>query len=74
MPQKFDFLHPEVTFLLGKQLVFSQGLEEYPQVGSMILSSLKVNQDVINEHYNKIIQVWSENSVHKIHEGCWSIR
>ena len=70
MPWKFDFPHPEVTFLLlGKQLVVSQGLKNGPQVISMLLSGLGLNQSIINEHHDKMIQVRPKDSVHEIHKS-----
>ena len=58
MPEEFHFSHPEVTLLfLGKQLMISQCLDNNSQVGSILLFGLGVDQDVIDKHGKKIIQV-----------------
>jgi hypothetical protein len=39
----------------------------------MLFFILGVDQDVINEHLNKLVQLWHEYKVHQVHEMCRSI-
>jgi hypothetical protein len=69
MPKERDFLQPKITLAkLGIQLMLSQLLQHKPQMLLMLLLILGVNQDVINEHHNKLIQILHKNFVHQIHE------
>ena len=34
----------------------------------MFFGILGVYQDIINKNYDELIQIWSKDSVHKIHE------
>jgi hypothetical protein len=62
MPKERDFLQPEITLAkLGIQLMLSQLLQHKPQMFLMLLLILGVNQDIINEHHNKLIQILHKN-------------
>jgi hypothetical protein len=39
----------------------------------MFFFILRVDQDVINEYYDKLFQLWHEYGVHQLHEMCRSI-
>ena len=54
--------------------MFSEGLENNPQVILMLLLRLGVDQDVGNKDHNKLIQIGLEYPMHEIHECCWRIR
>ena len=49
-------------------VLFVQSLENKPQVFSMFCYSLGKYQDVINENNDKVIQMFSEDVLHKMHE------
>ncbi|EOX94184.1 Uncharacterized protein TCM_003614 [Theobroma cacao] len=74
MSQENHFLQPEFTFReLGIELSLAQSLQHDAQMGSMFIIILRINQDVIDEYYHKLIQVWMEHPVHKIHKNCRGI-
>ena len=50
-----------------------QGLCHHPQMINMFLPILRIDKDVIYEHHNKLIQIGSEDPIHKIHESCEGI-
>ena len=54
--------------------MFSECLENNPQMIRMLLLRLGLDQDVINKDYNKMIQVGLEYPMHEIHEYRWCIR
>jgi hypothetical protein len=39
----------------------------------MLLFTLGVDQDVVNEDHDKLVQLWHEHGVHQVHEMCRSI-
>ena len=39
----------------------------------MLSVILRIYQDIVDEHYDKLVQILRENSVHQIHEDCWGI-
>jgi hypothetical protein len=39
----------------------------------MFFRTLQIYQNVVNEHYDKLVQVWHENRVHEVHEVCQRI-
>jgi hypothetical protein len=39
----------------------------------MLLFALGVDQDVVNEHHDKLVQLWHEHRVHQLHKMCRSI-
>jgi hypothetical protein len=39
----------------------------------MLLFTLGVDQDVVNEDHDKLVQLRHEHGVHKVHEMCRSI-
>jgi hypothetical protein len=40
----------------------------------MFFHTLRIYQNVINEHHDKLVQLQHENRVHEIHEVCRCIR
>ena len=74
MPQESNSIKPE--FILGKfciQFMIFEGLKDDSEVIGIIFLTLRINQNVINEDYNKQIQKLKEHPIHKVHEGCRSI-
>ena len=41
---------------------------------SMIFECLGIYQDVIQGHYNKVVQVIGKHVVHQVHKRRWGIR
>ena len=39
----------------------------------MFLLGLGINQNIVNEYHYKLVKVWSEHSLHEIHENCRGI-
>jgi hypothetical protein len=73
--QEWDLLDPELTFAeLGIQLMLSQSLEYNSEVIFMFFHTLRMYQNVINEHHNELVQLRHENRVHVVHEMCRRIR
>jgi hypothetical protein len=50
-----------------------KSLKNNPKVLLMLFSILGVDQDVINEHYDKLVQLRHEYRVHQVHEMCGGI-
>ena len=50
-----------------------QGLKYCSQMVSMPFLILRIDKDVVYEHHYKLVQIRSENPVHKAHEGCRSV-
>jgi len=74
MSQKLNLWQPKFTLTeFGIQLLLSECTQNYPQVFSMLLRTLGIDQDVINEYNNKVIQIWLKELVHIIHKQSWSI-
>jgi hypothetical protein len=50
----------------------SESSKDNPEVMLMILVTLGVDKDVVNEDYDKLIQLFHKYLIHKIHEkgGC----
>src|SRR6185437_8234045 len=66
MPKERDLLQPEITLAeFSIQLMLSKLLQHKPQVLLMLLLILGVNQDIINEHHNKLIQILHKHLVHQ---------
>ena len=51
--------------------MLSQSLKKDFHVSGMLFSGLGINQDVINTYHNKLIQIWSKESIHEIHKRRW---
>jgi hypothetical protein len=69
--QEWDLLDPELTFAeLGIQLMLSQSLEYNSEVIFMFFHTLRMYQNVINEHHNELVLFRHENRVHVVHEMC----
>ena len=50
-----------------------EGLHYYFDIVYMISFATGVNKDVINEDYDKNVQVLLEHLIHQVHEGYWGI-
>jgi hypothetical protein len=40
----------------------------------MFFHTLRIYQNVVNEHHEKLVQLQHEIRVHEVHELCWCIR
>jgi hypothetical protein len=74
MPKKWNFLQPESTLAeLGIELMVSKSLQNISEMLRMLLFTLGIDQDVINEDHDKLVQFWHKYGVHQLHEMCRSI-
>jgi hypothetical protein len=69
MTHKSHFLELELKLAeLYVQLMLSQFLQHKPQMLLMLFLVLGVDQDIINEHHDKLIQILHKDLVHQVHE------
>jgi hypothetical protein len=62
MTQEWYFLGPELALAeLGVQLMLSQTLKYNSEVIFMIFHTLRLYQNVINEHHDELVQLRHEN-------------
>lgn len=74
MPEEHHLLKPKLALAkLRIQLILTQQLQRSPQVLLLLLPEPRVYQYIINEHHNKLVEVWNKDLVHLSHEKCWSI-
>jgi hypothetical protein len=74
MSEKWNFLQTESTLAeLGIELMVSKSLQNNLEMLHMLLFTLGIDQDVINEDHNKLVQLQHEHGVHQVHEMCRSI-
>jgi hypothetical protein len=74
MSQKRNILQPECTLAEhGIELMVSKSLQNNSEMLCMLLFTLGIDQDVVNEDHDKLIQLWHEHGVHQVHEMCRSI-
>jgi hypothetical protein len=73
--QEWDLLDPELALAkLGMRLVLSQMLKYDSEVFFMFFHTLRIYQNVMNEHHDKLVQLRHENRVDEVHEVCHCIR
>ncbi|KAK9125894.1 hypothetical protein Scep_014740 [Stephania cephalantha] len=53
--------------------MLSQCRQNCPEMFIVILTSPAVDEDVINEHYDESVQIWSQDPVHQIRENRWGV-
>src|SRR3954469_10678377 len=71
MTEQFYLIKPKFTFTeLSINLMFSQSLQCYSQMISMLFLILGIYQNIINKDYDKLVRIWHEDFVHQIHEYC----
>jgi hypothetical protein len=74
MSEKWNFLQTESTLVeLDIELMVSKSLQNNLEMLHMLLFTLGIDQDVINEDHNKLVQLQHEHGVHQVHEMCRSI-
>jgi hypothetical protein len=74
MSKKRNFLQPESTFTeVEIELMVSKSLQNKLEMLHMLLFTLGIDQDVINEDHDKLVQLCHEYGVHQVHEMCRSI-
>jgi hypothetical protein len=65
MFKKWNFLQSESTFAeLGIELMVSKLLQNNSEMLHMLIFTLGIDQDVINEDHDKLVQLWHEYGVH----------
>jgi hypothetical protein len=72
--KKWNFLQSERTLIeLGIELMVLKSLQNNSEMMRMLLFTLEIDQDVINEDHDKLVQLHHEYGVHQVHEMCRSI-
>jgi hypothetical protein len=65
MSKKWNFLQLESTLVeLGIELMVSKSLQNNSEMLRMLLFTLGIDQDVINEYHDKLVQLRYEYGVH----------
>jgi hypothetical protein len=68
MTQELYLIDPELTHAkLHIQLMVSHLLKHDLEMLFMFFCTLRVHKDVVNEHHNKLVQLFHE---HRVHECC----
>jgi hypothetical protein len=74
MSKKQNFLQLESTLAeLGIELMVSKSFQNNSKMLRMLLFTLVIDQDIINEDHDKLVQLRYEYRVHQVHEMCRSI-
>jgi dynactin complex subunit len=74
MSKKWNLLKSECTLTeLGIKLMVMKLLHNNLKMLLMLFFILRVDQDIINEHHDKLVQLWHEYEVHQVHQMCRSI-
>jgi hypothetical protein len=74
MSKKRNFFHSESTLAkLGIELMVMKSTQNNSEMLRMLLFTLAIDQDVINEEHDKLVQLRHEYGVHQVHEMCKSI-
>jgi hypothetical protein len=69
----YETLKPECTLAeLGIKLMVTKSLQNNPKMLLILFFIFGVDQDVINEHHDKLVQLWHEYEVHQVYEMCRS--
>jgi hypothetical protein len=74
MSKKRNFLQPESTLAeFGIELMIPKSLQNNLEMSDMLLFTLRIDQDIVNEYYDKLVQLQHEYEVHQVYEICRSI-
>jgi hypothetical protein len=74
MSKKRNFLQLESTHAeLGIELMVSKSLQNNSEMLGILLFTLGIDQDIINEDHDKLVQLQHEYRVHQVQEMCRSI-
>jgi hypothetical protein len=69
MPKEGYLFQLEFTFTeFSIKLVCPEFSEDDPEVTLMVFAVLGVDKDVVNEDYDKLIQLFHKHFVHEVHE------
>jgi hypothetical protein len=69
MTQELNFTQPELALAeLRIKLMITQSLKHNVEMLFMHILTLRKDQDVISEDYDKLVQLFHENQVHQVHE------
>jgi hypothetical protein len=72
--KKRNFLQPEGTLAeFGIELMVSKSLYNNSEMSCMLFFTLGIDQDIVNEDYDKLVQLWHQYEVHQVYEICKSI-
>jgi hypothetical protein len=74
MSKKQNFLQPKSALVeLGIELMVTKSLQNNSEMLHMLLFTLGIDQDIVNEDHDKFVQLCHEYGVHQVHEMCRSI-
>jgi hypothetical protein len=74
MAQELHFREQKLTLAeFSKRLLLSQNLQNDSQMFCMFMVIFGIDQNVVNEDYDKLVQVRLKDSVHIVHKHSWSI-
>jgi hypothetical protein len=74
MSKKRNFLQPESTLTeFGIELMIPKSLQNNLEMSDMLFFTLRIDQDIVNEYYDKLVQLQHEYGVHQVYEICRSI-
>jgi hypothetical protein len=74
MSKKRNFLQPEGTLAeFGIELMVSKSLYNNSEMSCMLFFTLGIDLDIVNEDYDKLVQLWHQYEVHQVYEICKSI-
>jgi hypothetical protein len=74
MSKKQNFLQPKSALVeLGIELMVTKLLQNNSEMLHMLLFTLGIDQDIVNEDHDKFVQLCYEYGVHQVHEMCRSI-
>jgi ABC-type lipoprotein export system ATPase subunit len=66
---EWNFTQLELTLVvLGIELMIMQSLKHNVEMPFMLFLVLRIDQDVINEDHAKLVQLYHEYIVNKVHE------
>jgi hypothetical protein len=69
VPQEFDTFQPEFAFgEFSIKLMISQTLKDNSEMVGVFFLALRIHEDIIDEDYDKFIELRHEYGVHEVHE------
>jgi hypothetical protein len=68
MSKKRNIIQPESTLAeVGIEFMVSKSLQNNLEMLHMLLFTLAIDQDVVNEDHDKLVQLRHEYGVHQVH-------
>ena len=74
MAQIFHVHLTKFTFFqLGLQLMFTKSVKHLAEVSLVLILDVAKNENIVQIHQDKVVDVPMHNGVHKMLEGTWCI-